>query len=288
MRTCVLGGAVAGGRAHGVVHAAWTRGAAGVPRRHASVNAATFARQRLWSLFCVCLLSININVFVLHVDPCPLILMPVLCRRGALGYGQRQGTRRLGRGAADGHGGREFVSAAERDQSRDGALSRTRLCVARCRALAHSNGCEWLFGHSSAFCLQAAAEHKWHGVDCGRRNARRGLQWRHQGVQSDLQGDPPVFRHNLLFGHHVGPKRKCPGGLVEVNTTQKTPTWPVLWAASRARGAGKRRDAVSTKRMCRRQRCRKAARCRQHLCLPSPQAVPRALRASLVGGSFSG
>ena len=33
----------------------------------------------------------------------------------------------------------------------------------------------------------------------------------------------PVFRHNLLFGHQVGPKRKYPGELVEVNTTQKNP-----------------------------------------------------------------
>ena len=33
----------------------------------------------------------------------------------------------------------------------------------------------------------------------------------------------PVFRHNLLFGHQVGPKRKFPGELVEVNTTQKNP-----------------------------------------------------------------
>ena len=146
-------------------------------------------------------------------------------------------------------------------KSREGALSRTRVCVARCRALAHSNGCEWLSGHSSAFCLQAAAEHKWHGVDCGRRNARRGLQWRHQGVQSDLQGDPPVFRHNLLFGHHVGPKRKCPGGLVarrkprlgrcfglhhapEVQESGEMPSAPKGCAGGR--GAGKRRDAVST------------------------------------------
>jgi hypothetical protein len=33
----------------------------------------------------------------------------------------------------------------------------------------------------------------------------------------------PVFRHNVLFGHQVGPKRKYPGEDEEVNTTQKNP-----------------------------------------------------------------
>ena len=66
--------------------------------------------------------------------------MDVVCGDDALGYALRQGARRLGRGAADGRGGREFVSAAERDQSREGAQSRARVCVARCRAHARSNG----------------------------------------------------------------------------------------------------------------------------------------------------
>ena len=33
----------------------------------------------------------------------------------------------------------------------------------------------------------------------------------------------PVFRHNFLFGHQVGPKRKFTGEDAEVNTTQKNP-----------------------------------------------------------------
>lgn len=33
----------------------------------------------------------------------------------------------------------------------------------------------------------------------------------------------PVFRHNVIFSHQVGAKRKFPGELVEVNTTQKNP-----------------------------------------------------------------
>ena len=98
------------------------------------------------------------------------------------------------------------------------------------------------------------------------------LQGRHQGAQSDLQGDPPVFGHNLFFGHHVGPKRKFPVELAEVNTTQKKTNTASALGCITARGAGKRRDAVSTKRKWRRQRCRKAARCHQHLCPPFPQA----------------
>ena len=129
MRTCVLGGAVAGGRAHGVVHAAWTRGAAGVPRRHAAVNAATFARQRLWSLFCVCLLSININVFVLHVDSRSLILMPVLCRHDAVGYSQRQGLA-------------ELDTALLTDQEVENVLQQVNV-INRMRAHCLELGCVW-------------------------------------------------------------------------------------------------------------------------------------------------
>ena len=33
----------------------------------------------------------------------------------------------------------------------------------------------------------------------------------------------PLFRHNLLFTHQVGPKRRFPGEDAEVNTTQKNP-----------------------------------------------------------------
>ena len=51
MQMCLSGGAAAGGRAHVFVHAARTRGAAGVPRRHAPVNAVTLAWQKLRSIF---------------------------------------------------------------------------------------------------------------------------------------------------------------------------------------------------------------------------------------------
>lgn len=35
----------------------------------------------------------------------------------------------------------------------------------------------------------------------------------------------PVYRHNLLFGHQVGPKRKYTGEEAEVNPTQKNPNF---------------------------------------------------------------